>query len=364
MNGMTSMHNYRLAGRRQRGFTIAELMIAVAIGLLILAGMTTLFVNNSKAQNEIEKANRQVENGRYAVSLLSGDLRNAGFYGEFDPTELTTPVTVPDPCALTVAALKDGLPLHVQGYDNATASVLGCLADVRVGTDVLVLRHARTCVAGAANCDPVSAGGPYFQASLCSNPSELDSGDPADHYALDAATSTLTRHKRDCDQTAGSGTLAAIRKYETHIYFVANNDNAGDGIPTLKRAELGTSSAGALTMTVVPMVEGIDNLQLEYGIDSNGDGVADIYSANPPTANGCSAAPCAAENWRNVVTVKLNVLARNTEATYGYTDSKSFVLGNNADGSANTVAAAGDHFKRHAFQAMVNLPNPSGRKVP
>ena len=128
-------------------------MIAVAIGLLILAGMTTLFVSNSKAQTEIEKANRQVENGRYAVSLLAGDLRNAGYYGEFDPTELATPAPLPDPCALTIAALKDGLPLHVQGYDNAAASVLSCLTDVKAGTDVLVLRHARTCVAGAANCD-------------------------------------------------------------------------------------------------------------------------------------------------------------------------------------------------------------------
>lgn len=358
------MHKYRLAPHRQRGFTLAELMIAVAIGLLILAGMTTLFVNNSKAQTEIEKANRQVENGRYAVSLLAGDLRNAGYYGEFDPTELATPAAVPDPCALTVAALKDGLALHVQGYDNATAGVLSCLTDVRVGTDVLVVRHARTCVAGAVNCDPVSAGGPYFQASLCANPFELDSGNADDHYALDASTASLTRHKRDCDQTAGSGTLAAIRKYETHIYFVANNDNSGDLIPTLKRAEIGTDSAGSLTVSVVPMVEGIDNLQLEYGIDTNGDGVADLYSANPPAANGCAAALCAAENWRNVVAVKLNVLARNTEATYSFTDGKSFVLGNKADGSANRVPAANDHYKRHAFQAMVNLPNPSGRKTP
>lgn len=355
------MHTHRLPPRAQRGFTIAELMIAVALGLLILAGMTTLFVNNSKAQTEIEKANRQVENGRYAISLLAGDLRNAGFYGEFDPTELATPAALPDPCAVAVADLKAALPLHVQGYDNI--STLGCLTDVRAGTDVLVLRHAGTCIVGAPNCDPASAGGPFFQASLCSNPSELDSGDPADHYALDTDPAALTRHKRDCDQSAGSGTLAAIRKYETHIYFVANNDNAGDGIPTLKRAELG-NSGGVVALTVVPMVEGIDNLQFEYGIDTNGDGVPDLYAANPATANGCAAADCAADNWRNVVTVKLNVLARNTEATFGFTDTKSFVLGNDASGNPNTVAAAGDHFKRHAFQAMVNLPNPSGRKIP
>ena len=92
--------------------------------------------------------------------------------------------------------------------------------------------------------------------------------------------------------------------------------------------------------------------------------MADLYTADPTTANSCVAAPCAAVNWRNVVTVKLNLLARNTEATTGYTDTKTFILGNDASGNPNTVAAANDRFKRHAFQAMVNLPNPSGRKLP
>ena len=346
------MHMHRLRPRpqrTQRGFTLAELMIAITLGLMILAGMTTLFVNNSKAQGEIDKANRQVENGRFAVALLSGDLRNAGFYGEFDPTRLATPAALPDPCALSVAALKAALPLHGQGLDNvgAGAGVPGCIADVRAGTDVLVVRHTRTCVAGDSNCEPVSAGGPFFQASLCNNPSELDSGDVNDHYALELTLAGMTRHRRDCDQNAGSGTLAPTRAYQTHIYFVANNGNAGDGIPTLKRAELGTVD-GAPAMTVVPLVEGIENLQVEYGVDTSGDAVADVYAADPGTV----------ANWRNTMAVKLHLLARSLTPSQGHTDTKSYQLG------ANTVAPAGDQYKRHVFQAVVNLPNPVGRKLP
>ena len=130
-----------------RGFTLPELLVAVAIGLLILAGMTTLFVRNSHAQQAVERANRQIENGRYAIDVMSVDLRNAGYYGEYDPTELPTPPGVPDPCALTVGALKAALPLHVQGYD-AGAAMPGCLTDQKSGTDVLVVRHTRACVKG------------------------------------------------------------------------------------------------------------------------------------------------------------------------------------------------------------------------
>ena len=114
----------------------------------------------------------------------------------------------------------------------------------------------------------------------------------------------------------------------------------------------------------MPLVEGIDNLQVEYGIDTNNDGTPDLYSAEPGAVNSCTTAPCVPANWRNVVAVKLNVLARSTEATLGFVDNKSYTLGNLASGAPNIVAAAGDNIKRHVFQAVVNLPNPAGRKIP
>ena len=240
---------------RAHGFSLAELMIAMAIGLLILAGMTSLFVKNSRAQTRVERANRQIENGRFAVDTIATDLRNAGYYGEYDPTELASPSQPPDPCALTVAALKAALPLHVQGYD-ASETLPSCVLDAKSGTDVLVVRHTRACVKGDANCDTDDPDGPLFQASLCNSPSELGSGTLTDHYALDIDTAQLTRHQRDCTQTAGTGTLAVKRRLLTHIYYIANNDNPNDGIPTLKRVEVRVVN-GALGLTTVPLAEEI-----------------------------------------------------------------------------------------------------------
>lgn len=341
----------------QRGFSLTELMIAATIGLVILAGMSTLFVNNSRTQAEIEKANRQVENGRFALQTLSSDLHNAGFLGEFDPTILTQPAAVPDPCAVTVAALKDALPLAVQGIDDAAADALSCLPDLLAGTDVIVVRRTDTCVVGTTGCVAASAGGPYFQASLCDLGTELGSGDSANFYALDITTSSLDRRQRNCTTTA------VVRRYLTHVYYIAANDNDGDGIPTLKRAELGVSG-GALQMAVVPLVNGIQNLQVEYGLDTDEDGVADQFSANPETSGGCAAAACAVTNWRQAVSLKLNLLARNLEQTTGYTDTTSYTLGLDADGESVVVAAPRDAYKRHVFQSLVAMPNPAGRKTP
>lgn len=331
----------------QAGLSLVELMIAITIGLLLMAGLTAIFVNSNQARSEIEKTNRQIENGRYATQLLTDDLRLAGFVGEFDPATQPSPIALPDPCATTSAALAAALPLHVQGYDNSAA--LGCLSDIKSGTDVLVVRHASTCFVGDTDCDAQAAGVPYLQVSLCN----AQSGTP---FNLNTDTTQLTRTRIDCT------TPARLRRYRTHIYFIANNDNPSDGMPTLKRAELGAGG-----FTIVPLVEGIENLQIEYGIDTDCDGMPDIYNASPDTFVATYTAPScptpATPNWRNVMAVKLNLLARNTEKTIDYTDTKTYELGRNADGTANTVNPTGDHYKRHVYQATVRLSNPIGRRL-
>lgn len=335
----------------QTGFSLVEMMVAVTIGLLIMAGLVGVFVKSNKAREEVEKANRQIENGRYAIQLLTDDLRMAGFYGEFDPTVLTPPAAKPDACSSVVADLKAALPFAVQGYDGG--ATLNCLTGVNVlaGTDILVVRRASTCIAGSANCDPSSVGATYFQASLCNGSTELGSTSN-NFYAIDTNTANLKLHKRDCT------TLADLRRYRTHIYFIDSNDNDSDGIPTLKRAELGAGG-----FNIVPLVEGIENFQVEYGIDTNCDGGADVYTAAPDAYAGTYTAPCTPPllAWQNVVSVKLHVLARNTDQTIGYTDQKAYTLGLKADGSPNTIGPFSDSYKRHVYETVVRLTNPAGR---
>lgn len=315
--------------KAMRGFSLVELMVAITIGLLVLAGLVTLFVNSSNARNEIERANRQIESGRYAMEILAQDLRHAGYFAEFNPMDMPLPTAVPDPCLSGLDDLKAALPLHIQGIGDVTAATVpACLSDVKLGTDVLVIRRVATCIAGMAGCDqPV--GVPYFQASACNDANELAADDVTKHYALDTDLASLDRHARDCK------TLAPIHRYRIDIYFIANNNEPGDGIPTLKRAELGVGG-----FTIVPLVEGIDIMQIEFGLD-------------PATAKP--------EDWQAVTNVKLYLLARNFERSAGFTDDKTYTLGLKPDGTANTVGPFNDAFKRHVFQSSVTLMSPAGR---
>src|SRR5205085_10936501 len=193
--------------------------------------------------------------------------------------------------ASDVPTLNSAVALAIQGYDNG-ANAPACVADLRAGTDILVVRRASTCAVGAAGCDTQVVGDVYLQSSGCT--AEFNAGT---YYALDSNAGNLKLHQKDC------ATAALIYQFRTHIYFVANNDKPGDGIPTLKRAELG---AGAFN--IVPLVEGGDNLQLEYGLDSTvpTTGSPAAYNADASRYNGGAPPTCRGQR-RKPVTAKTTV---------------------------------------------------------
>src|SRR6185503_1275195 len=171
-------------------------------------------------------------------------------------------------------------PLHVQGFDEG-AAVPACVpASLKSGTDVLAIRRVRTCAAGAAGCDALVPSEPYLQVALC--------GDAPAPYAFGiASATTFSLTLKDC------ATAAGLRRYVVHIYFVSTDNGSGASIPTLKRLEF--TGAG---YTEVPLVEGIERLQIEYGIDTNGDGSPDAYTPDPDnyTYAGCTSCN-PANNW-------------------------------------------------------------------
>ena len=318
---------------RQNGFSIVELMIGLTIGILLLTVLSALLVNNSQARVELDRTMQQVENGRYAMQLMSSELRLAGYYGDGSSVG-SVPVAVPDPCVTDAPSLKTALSIAIQGYSQVAASPLSCLAsaNVQTGSDILVLRRAQTEPVALASLDPAL---PYIQ--TLGEELVFDLGATSANFTL----------------TKIGGALAPIHPYTTQIYFVspcstpssgttcsASADN-GNPIPTLKRLELDNNAWRTVTL-----VEGVERMRVEYGVDNDNDGAPDSYVV----------APANATSWSNVVAANIGLLARNTRSTPGHVDAKSYRL------VTLDIAAPQDGFKRHAYNGVVRFMNVSGRR--
>jgi Tfp pilus assembly protein PilW len=451
---MTRTLNISARAARSRGLSLIELMIAIAIGMVVVAALLALYLNVTRTNNEMAKMNRQIENGRFAIQLLQDDVVHAGFWGTYVPEfdDLTTvtvpldgPTALPDPCLAynpanwTGVHLSNLIGIPVQG-DAGTCA----LTSQQANTDVLVVRHAMNCVAGIGNCESDTAGRLYFQSSQCEKEmSALAQGGTSTTITLDKGASstdgfykgalvriidglgagqsaTITAyngssktatvspawvttpdnssvykfglgyvlgtsgymfHKRDCITSADK------RKFVSHIYYIRDYATTpGDGIPTLMQSTFDLSGGTLEHQPAQPLIEGIEGFRVMYGIDTlskggvpenygkpvtwvnpynkvtptnRGDGVAEgaYVNASKVTCNGatngvlpdrCTAA--------NVVAVRIYVLARSQETTPGYTDTKTYQLGD------LTIKPFNAGFKRHVYSTTVRLVNPSGRR--
>jgi type IV pilus assembly protein PilW len=340
----------RHALRIQFGFSTIELMVAMTISLFLLIGIASLTASHSLSSRELEKTSRQIETGRYAIQAIGGELTFGGFYGTFTPKGAT--ISAPDPCATAVANLGFNnatspitVPAPVYGYAPG-AGAPGCLSNVQAGTGIVVVRRVTsttTTVAGMA------AGDVYVQASGCAN-------DPKS-FVADSSAGSFTLHQKDC------AAIAPLRKYIVRTYYISScNVCAGPGAdttPTLKVAELG---GGAITIT--PLAEGVQDLEVDYGIDVDNNGSADCYVANPGADNSATCAGWAAatgwtallQNWGNVVTARVHVLARNTEPS-DWLDARTYDMG-----LAGTGGPFNDKYKRHVYSEVVRFTNVAGMR--
>jgi type IV pilus assembly protein PilW len=381
--------------RLQRGMSMMELMVGLAIGMVLTLGMFTMIVSTSQSFRVNDDFSRMQENAASALRYIGDSLRQAGFYGSSqDTTSMQIPagsaVATTTDCgsaAITPAvnfALDFATPIRAyRDYTPPSAALdFPCIRSNNFNpgppgwtnpNPILVTRGAsgfRVCwatVAAVPNLSPACSGvsllnsQPNFAATIYVQADPYSGmvfygGD----YSTLRAGPTARRYS--------NGTDMDMFEYRAHVYYIrpcsrpavaGNNctgaaDDNGHPIPTLARQELVAS-----TMTEVPLVEGIELIDYRFGIDTSGDGVADFYTANVVNA----------AQWALVVSVKVTILVRSPNLNIEYDDSgKQYdLLG---DGTAifkctnntGTPLAPGlCNYKRKVFSQTIQVRNIAQR---
>ncbi len=332
---------------RQRGMSLVEMMIGLAIGLVISAALLLLFANASTQGQNQQRTSAHIENGRYATDLLREDLALAGFFGETvvpgRPSDPTLSLYVsPDPCATVPAGYFTAasgylFPTPLRGY--GAAEVLGCLSNRRAGTDAVAVRRVdiTTVAAGALAASNQRF---HLQYSFC----EDDPPTPPLVFSTSSGAFTL--------RNLGCTGAATARPFVSRIYFIADCNECGvDTTPTLKRLDLEGNS-----LVETALVEGVETMRFEYGFDTDQDGDVDEYRTAPAAAGEASF-------WENVVSLRAHLIVRSLDRVAGASalaSAQSFELG-----AVGTVDTARDGFVRRAYSSTIRLVNPSdAREAP
>ncbi len=337
------------ACKAQLGMTLVELMVGSTIGLVLVAGLATLFANSSRSTSELDKSIRQIENGRYAAGLLNEDFNHAGFYAEVLSSAGTPTYVAAGACATAIGDLgwspavgagTASVPDAITGLTSAEVNALACLPNHKTGTPAVIVRRLDT---AAIAPSATASGNVYLQSSRCSSSTATF----VISTAVTGSTATFPLQNNDC------ATVAVVRRHISRVYYIAScNECGSDTVPTLKRAEL---LGGHIT--VAPMVEGIDDMAFEYGFDTEKAGNISQFDGVPDEYRSALSGTAGANNndWKNVVSVRTYLLSRTIEATPGYTESKTYSMG-----LAGTRGPFSDGFKRRAYSFTSRLNNVAG----
>ncbi|MDX9741031.1 MAG: PilW family protein [Gammaproteobacteria bacterium] len=339
--------------RHQHGLGLIEIMVALAISAVLLTGVIQIFLS-SKLSYRVADANARVqEGGRFAVNFITDDLRMAGYTGCFRG-ELTDPSKVEN-VLNTPAAFSWDLGTPLAGHDGGAAgwspALPGELAGlVRAGTDVVITRGLDS--SGIRLVPPFPAGGPgsakFFVNEAGNNLNDADIVMVTDcrngsifqiTNQQPAGGKVNVVHSSGCAACVPGNTApqlgnrygadAEIARLQTNIYYIGTND-AGE--PALFRMSLANNGA----LQPMELIAGAEDMQVLYGEDADGDGVANRYArAHEVTME-------------NVVSVRYSLLLRSEDNITG--EPQVYLY----NGEEQTAA---DRRLRRVFGSTVKLRN-------
>lgn len=339
---------------RAGGFSLVELMVAITLSLLLLTGVVAIFSSSRVSFESNDQLSRIQETGRFALEVMARHVRSAGFSGcARQPKYVSTALN--NPTALQWNFLEGA----VRGYDasgnNWTPALDGSISGVLPGTDVLVVRgprlDAEPTQLTAALTDPqqplVVASTSGFRAT----------GDVVMAYSCEAQavffakpSGTSLTHRVDGEEPGNQaattsfpfGLNTEVIPIETVVYYVAASQGA---TPPNNTLPLGTTSLWRRVGLSNPeeLIQGVENMQLEFGMDNDGDRIVDTYV---PAA--------AATNWQRAVAVRVALLVRSIEQYGTDTDRRSYQLLTNT-----TVNPPGDRRLREVFTTTISVRNRS-----
>jgi type IV pilus assembly protein PilW len=337
--------------RRQRGFSLVELMVAMTLSLLLLAGALSILYSSKITYNENDRVARLQEAGRTVVEMMLRDTRPAGFLGcsrpvngdefgnglnnnltllwnfaqpvyGFEATGAATWLPALDPMVKKAVDYSDVLVLRTtrqgQPVFRTNTPVTDTAAVIQVDTDSGVTLPANTPMI-IADCE----GSAVFMATSYT---PVGTTGTIAHDAAGAGVDGNT----SANLARGFVLGAQVMPVETVIYYVGDS---GSG-PALWQ-KVGAAEPQEL-------VEGVENLQVRYGIDTDNNLQADKYV----TADLVTAA-----QWNQVISVELAVLVRSPLETGSDRDNRKYDLLGKSFGPFN------DRRQRSVFTTTVVLRN-------
>jgi len=320
-----------LRGLRLRGFSLVELMVASALGLMLVTLMMHVLLSAKRSLELSETISRLGASGRFGLELLSNDVQRSGYlsiYGQLRENHLAK-LTVTG--SLGPSASAPRCVSSDSSWGRMIEQPLFGLNDTNDGYDCIPKRdYLRGDILVARYLSPqaVARNGSvnqgqhydrariYFRAGLSEG--KIFSGSERDEADNQILSSPLSDH--------------ALNSY---AYYVSDSGRKCQGlpIPGLFRETLSASGRPRRE----ELVSGVENIQFQYQVSGqyfNADGVG---------------------VWADVQAVRVWLLVRTECPDPSFVDQQTYILGDHS--FTPNITLKESHYRRRLYQRVVPIRN-------
>jgi len=333
--------------QKQKGMTLVELMIALVLGLIVTGVVIDMFLSSRQMYRVQDARARLQENGRYAIEHIAKQIRNAGYSGcatrsanQSDTSLITNTLNT---------AYQWDFETGIQGFDASGAiwsptkddSITGPGPDT--GTDILTIRTM---------VDPVIEVVGHVASAMKDGSAAIQIKAPHSLAVTDIVMVT------DCYKSA----VFQISSINNIAENVGLSHAAGNApAPGNSTTNLGKNYEGAdlvrLTTTSFyisgsslqqrifnnseELIQGIENMQILYGIDTGVDEIVDDYVPASVVTD-----------WGDVLSVRVSLVMVTEEENLTVDGPQDYRLNDTM-----VTPAAGDSRLRETFTRTVSLRN-------
>lgn len=335
---------------KEKGFSLVEIMISMVVGLFISAALIQ-YLSSQRLSNRAQQGLSYLqENTSFALYVLNREARMAGFQGCPKISDLQPNVLINNFADTTGLTTRSAL----NGAEGSNSSFFPTLPtwlsqqmvngrNIKPNTDVLIIRKAgqigANLNANMANNDSAInlTNKINFSASQFVLVSDCER---ADLIKTSNGTSATTIIHNNIDNSSASlskayMTDAMVFPYQVYAFYVRDSgrlNQSGNRVFSLYRMDLNGIEE--------EISEGIEDMQLTYGVDYDGDGVAEVYQNATTVENN--------NGWANVVSLNVSLLANSVEA--GATTPQTYIFN-------GTTITPGDLLLRRQINSYISLRN-------
>jgi type IV pilus assembly protein PilW len=342
-----------------RGVTLVELLVAITLGAIIMAGAITLFVNNRDTYKTTNELSRLQETARYALDMMVKDIRMAGYFGCADrPDTVSQNVAINntgdlwdfnlDPGAGAIVPPIEGFEAAFPGNEfmpsgfDVTVGNDGDNGEVLANTDAITLRYIAGSMVDLApangtldylvTADAINGANSTITVdsstgfSLNQLAAIADCGG-SDIFQVSAAPTATTVQANALSRGYNATSSPMIAPFIGVRYYIGDNGRGPGGAvaPSLYRTTIVPDAAGDPEEEHRELFEGVERMHILYGVDTDSDGIPNSYvrSGDAPLS---TADP--ATNWASIVSVRIGIIVRTVDEHGRDMDTNTYNVNN------------------------------------